>query len=110
MTDAAERTSSHAAAAEQANDGLLAGWQERRRLRRAEAENASGMDYLMSVPQRWVTVYIPLAVIIVVLLFPFYWMTITAVKPNEQLVDLGRGNPFWVTSPTFDHIRALLFE
>jgi multiple sugar transport system permease protein len=44
-----------------------------------------------------------------VLLFPFYWMVITAFKPNNELLS-RTGNPFWVHSPTFDHIHKLLFE
>ena len=47
--------------------GLYARWQERRRVRRAEEQNQSGMDYLMSVPQRWIHVYIPLSIITFVL-------------------------------------------
>jgi multiple sugar transport system permease protein len=45
-----------------------------------------------------------------VLLFPFYWMVLTAIKPDEQLLDLERFNPFFVTAPTFKHIYRLLFE
>jgi len=29
--------------------------------------------------------YLPLAVFIVLMLFPFYWMLITSIKPNRQL-------------------------
>jgi multiple sugar transport system permease protein len=46
----------------------------------------------------------------VVLLFPFYWMVLTAIKPDEQLLDLEKFNPFFVTAPTFKHIYKLLFE
>ena len=35
-----------------------------------------------------------------VLLFPFYWMALTAIKPDEQLLDLDKFNPFWTTAPT----------
>ena len=45
-----------------------------------------------------------------VLLFPFYWMTLTAIKPNEELIDLESTNPLWTWKPTFDHIYVLLFE
>jgi multiple sugar transport system permease protein len=45
-----------------------------------------------------------------VLLFPFYWMALTAIKPDEQLLDLERFNPFWTWNPTFKHIYKLLFE
>lgn len=73
-------------------------------------DNSEGMTYLESVPRRVVTLYLPLFVIIVVLLFPFYWMALTAIKPDEQLIDMTNYNPFWVVKPTFKHISKLLFE
>lgn len=69
-----------------------------------------GMGYLQSLPRRVVTVYLPLLVFVFVLLFPFYWMTITAVKPNLEMTDYAQFNPFWVVHPTLEHIRYLLFE
>jgi multiple sugar transport system permease protein len=45
-----------------------------------------------------------------ILLFPFYWMTITAFKPNNELYNLRDYNPLWISSPTLDHIRHLLFN
>ncbi|HEY2862657.1 MAG TPA: carbohydrate ABC transporter permease [Casimicrobiaceae bacterium] len=74
-----------------------------------EAVDSQGMNYLVSLPRRIVTVYLPLAAFVVVLLFPFYWMTITALKPNEELLS-REGNPFWVIHPTLDHIKKLLFD
>ena len=44
------------------------------------------------------------------LLFPFYWMALTAIKPDEQLLDLEKFNPFWTWNPTLKHIYKLLFE
>jgi len=44
------------------------------------------------------------------LLFPFYWMGLTAIKPDDQLLDLDKFNPFWTWNPTFKHIHKLLFE
>ena len=73
-------------------------------------DNSEGMAYLERLPRRVVTTYLPLGIILVVLLFPFYWMALTAVKPDEQLIDLDRYNPFWVVSPTIKHIQKLLFE
>ncbi|WP_374380678.1 carbohydrate ABC transporter permease [Dongia sp.] len=69
-----------------------------------------GMNYLQRLPRRIVTVYLPLAIFVFVLLFPFYWMAITAVKPNQELTDYKNFSPFWVSSPTLDHIKYLLFE
>ncbi|MEI5678353.1 MULTISPECIES: carbohydrate ABC transporter permease [unclassified Mesorhizobium] len=73
-------------------------------------DNVEGMGYLNNLPRRVVTIYLPLAVFVFVLLFPFYWMAITAVKPNSQLTDYNNYSPFWVVGPTLDHIKYLLFE
>jgi multiple sugar transport system permease protein len=74
-----------------------------------EAVDSQGMNYLVSLPRRLVTIYLPLTVFVIVLLFPFYWMTITALKPDEELLS-REGNPFWVIHPTLDHIKKLLFD
>ena len=76
----------------------------------AKDDHSEGMSYLQSVPRRLVTLYLPLAIIVFVLLFPFYWMGLTAIKPDEQLLDLDKFNPFWTWNPTFKHIHKLLFE
>ncbi|WP_279356378.1 carbohydrate ABC transporter permease [Methylobacterium indicum] len=73
-------------------------------------DNSEGMAYLDTLPKRVVTVYLPLFVILVVLLFPFYWMALTAIKPDDQLIDMETYNPFWVVSPTLKHIAKLLFQ
>lgn len=57
------------------------------------AEDKGGMDFLETRGRRSVTAYIPMGLFLVVLLFPFYWMGITAFKPNEELLS-GDGNPF----------------
>ena len=74
-----------------------------------EVVDAGGMNYLVSLPRRVVTLYVPLAAFLIVLLFPFYWMAITTFKPNEELLSHA-GNPFWVVHPTLEHIKKLLFE
>jgi multiple sugar transport system permease protein len=76
---------------------------------RSEVIDSLGMNYLVSLPRRIVAVYLPLFVFVVVLLFPFYWMTITALKPDAELLS-REGNPFWVINPTLAHIKKLLFE
>ncbi|PSH66768.1 sugar ABC transporter permease [Phyllobacterium brassicacearum] len=73
-------------------------------------DDVQGMSYLNRLPRRIVVLYLPLAVFVFVLLFPFYWMAITAVKPNSQLTDYNNYSPFWVVGPTLDHIKYLLFE
>ncbi|HEY4204797.1 MAG TPA: carbohydrate ABC transporter permease [Xanthobacteraceae bacterium] len=76
----------------------------------AQTDDTEGMSYLESLPKRLVTLYLPLFVILIVLLFPFYWMALTSIKPDEQLIDMNTYNPFWVVHPTFKHISKLLFE
>jgi multiple sugar transport system permease protein len=74
-----------------------------------KAADTQGMHYLESLPRRWVTLYIPLVAFLSVLLFPFYWMGMTAFKPNEELVSRA-ANPFWIDSPTLAHFHKLLFQ
>lgn len=74
-----------------------------------DTQDTQGMNYLVSLPRRVVIVYIPLLVFLFVLLFPFYWMGITAFKPNAELLS-RTGNPFWVIAPTLAHFKHLLFE
>jgi len=51
--------------------------------------------------------WLPLFFFAVFLLFPFYWMVMTAVRPNQELVSTAT-NPFLVHHPTLDHVRYLL--
>src|SRR3954471_21888869 len=76
----------------------------------ARDDHSEGMSYLQSLPRRLVTLYLPLSIIVFVLLFPFYWMGLTAIKPDEQLIDLETFSPFWTWNPTFKHIYKLLFQ
>ena len=68
-----------------------------------------GMSFLESTPRKLVTVYLPLLIFLFVLLFPFYWMGITAFKPNNELLSRD-GNPFWIIAPTLAHVKKLLFD
>jgi multiple sugar transport system permease protein len=60
--------------------------------------------------RRMVTIYIPLTLFVIVLLFPFYWMAITAIKPDYEMYDYTKYSPFWVHSPTLANISKLLFH
>src|SRR5713226_10781256 len=60
--------------------------------------------------RRMVMIYLPLSCFVLILLFPFYWMAITSFKPNAELLNYKAHNPFWITSPTLEHIKHLLFE
>jgi multiple sugar transport system permease protein len=72
-------------------------------------DDSQGMRYLDSLPRRVVTLYIPLAVFVFVLLFPFYWMAVTSFKPDHELLS-REGNPFWIVRPTLAHFEKLLFH
>ena len=74
-----------------------------------EIADSQGMNYLVTLPRRVVTVYVPLGAFLFVLLFPFYWMIVTTFKPNEELLSRD-GNPFWVKNPTLAHLKKLLFD
>ena len=76
---------------------------------RPDAVDSQGMNYLVTLPRRVVTVYAPLGAFLFVLLFPFYWMIVTTFKPNEELLS-REGNPFWVKNPTLAHLKKLLFD
>jgi multiple sugar transport system permease protein len=54
--------------------------------------------------RRTIMIYLPLGCFVLIMLFPFYWMAITAFKPNAE------HNPCWISSPTLLHIKHLLFE
>jgi multiple sugar transport system permease protein len=75
----------------------------------ARAEDSRGMEYLETLPRRWVTLYLPLLCFLFVLLFPFYWMTMTSLKPDAELIS-REANPFWIHTPTFAHFEKLLFN
>ncbi len=76
---------------------------------RQQIATSEGMQYLESIPRRVVTLYLPLFVFVFVLLFPFYWMGTTSLKPNGELLS-REGNPFWVQNPTLEHFKHLIFE
>jgi len=84
-----------------------------------ETPTQAGVDTAFDPPEilswdtrarRAVRIYIPLSCFVFILLFPFYWMAITAFKPNAELYDYKTYNPFWIAKPTLDHIYRLLFQ
>jgi multiple sugar transport system permease protein len=61
--------------------------------------------------RRWVYFYIPLGAFIFWLLFPFYWMLVTSVRPDRELYRPWMApnyTPFWTAHPTMEHITNLL--
>ena len=74
-----------------------------------DTSDTVGMSFLDSRRRKLVTIYLPLCIFLFVLLFPFYWMGITAFKPNNELLSRD-GNPFWIIEPTLAHVKKLLFD
>ena len=68
------------------------------------------MGYLESLPRKVVVVYIPLAIFLFILLFPFYFMGVVSFKTHDELYTYRGLDAFWVHSPTLEHIKHLLFE
>jgi multiple sugar transport system permease protein len=68
----------------------------------------------MVIERKWKKVtyfYIPLALFILFTLFPFYWMAVTALRPDSELYRSWRApnaTPFWTLEPTFEHFVGLL--
>jgi multiple sugar transport system permease protein len=61
--------------------------------------------------KKWVCFYIPLTLILLGTLFPFYWMLITAIRPDTELYRSWRAannTPLWTLAPTLEHVRDLL--
>ena len=74
-----------------------------------KSTDIGGMDFLDTRARKLMTTYLPLCIFLFVLLFPFYWMAITAFKPDNELLSRD-GNPFWIISPTLAHVKKLLFD
>jgi multiple sugar transport system permease protein len=58
---------------------------------------------------RGLTIYLPVLLVLVLVLFPFYWMLVTSFKANAELTNI-KINPFYPHLPTLDHYRRLLTE
>jgi multiple sugar transport system permease protein len=61
--------------------------------------------------KKWLWFYLPMGMFILGLLFPFYWMLVTTLKPDGELYRPWNHplySPFWTSAPTFDHIKHLL--
>ena len=65
----------------------------------------------MAASRGWraLTLWLPLGVSLVFALFPFYWMAITSLKPNQELYN-RKVMPLIVHNPTLKHYVDLLTE
>jgi multiple sugar transport system permease protein len=59
--------------------------------------------------QRLLKLWLPLTLYAIFLLFPFFWMLLVSIKPDQALLDT-RLNPFAIVKPTLNHYRFLLTE
>lgn len=58
---------------------------------------------------RGLTIYVPVLLVLVLILFPFYWMLVTSFKANAELTNI-QINPFYPHMPTLDHYKKLLTQ
>ncbi len=58
---------------------------------------------------RGLTIYVPVLLMLVLILFPFYWMLVTSFKANAELTNI-QINPFYPHMPTLDHYKKLLTQ
>ena len=61
--------------------------------------------------KKWIFFYLPIAMFILFTLFPFYWMAVTALRPDHELYRTWRqasATPFWTLEPTLEHFKGLL--
>ncbi len=58
------------------------------------------------VLERWLFLYVPLGFALFFLVGPFYWMLITALKPDSELYD-GAKSPLYPANPSLDHFVYL---
>ena len=59
--------------------------------------------------EKLIKFYLPLGIFLFVLLFPFYWMFITAFKSDMELYNL-KLNPFFIHQPTWQNVIMLFKE
>ena len=61
--------------------------------------------------RKWLWFYLPMALFILFTLFPFYWMAVTAFRPDAELYRTWRqpnAAPLWTLEPTLEHMIGLL--
>lgn len=61
--------------------------------------------------RKWVFFFVPMGCFLIGILFPFYWMLITAIRPDSELYRAWRAvnnQPFWTLHPTLAHVQDLM--
>jgi multiple sugar transport system permease protein len=56
--------------------------------------------------RRAATFHVPLGLLLVATLFPFYWMAVTSLRPDTELYSV-QANPFFTMKPTLQHFSDL---
>ncbi len=59
--------------------------------------------------KRWLCLYLPLGAVAILTLFPFYYMAVTAIRPDREMyIPWNRPNfaPFWTCAPDAGAFRA----
>ncbi|HEX9016542.1 MAG TPA: carbohydrate ABC transporter permease, partial [Chloroflexota bacterium] len=59
--------------------------------------------------RRLLTLYLPLVLFAIFLLFPFYWMLVVSLRPNPDLFNRAM-NPFWPWNATLENYGYLLTD
>jgi multiple sugar transport system permease protein len=76
---------------------------------RAHGVGASKHEIGDTLLARTLRVYIPVILFVCITLFPFYWMAITSIKSNSELLDHTK-NPLFVLEPNLDNYRNLFLK
>lgn len=66
------------------------------------------MQQKRSPLQKLLLLYLPLALILLFLLFPFYWTFLTSIKPASELY--GSTVTYWPLNPNFESYRNLFVD
>src|ERR671934_2077169 len=68
-----------------------------------------GKPFWESMVGRWIRIYIPVLIFIVLTLFPFYWMAVSSFKSASELFDFSQ-SPLFVTEPTLEWYQHLFTQ
>lgn len=60
-------------------------------------------------PGQQFLVYSSVLILLILTVFPFYWMFVTSLKSTREIYNLG-ANPFYTLKPTLSHYRMLFLE
>lgn len=66
------------------------------------------MQHKRTPLQKFLLLYLPLAVMLLFLLFPFYWTFVTSIKPESELY--GSVVTYWPRNVTFESYKSLFVD